>query len=295
MVTQEEHSRSFAPLNRWHIGDHAAGDVLRDAVPALKEHDLRGLAADIAFHATLAMLPFLLLLVSLPTVTGNLFAVSDPGQQVADKIGAVFSEEVGSSVSSLLSEVEQSRGWSALSLGILGSLWAGTSTISTIRKALNRIHDCEEDCPLWQKKLTEVGLTIATAAVILGALVAAIMAPSLLGVSGWLSEVMFVGFGLIGAMMVAALLYWLAPAGDSKFRWITPGAGLFVLVWLLFSVGFSVYIANFSNMNNVYGTLGIVAIVILWLYWSSFALLVGAEINAILSRTASKPLDSPLP
>jgi membrane protein len=230
------------------------------------------------------LLPFILLLVALPSVTGTAFGISDPGQQVAQKVEQVSSEDMGNTIRALLSEVEQSRGWSALLLGLGGALWAGTSTISTIRKALNRIHDCEEDTPFWKKKATELLLTVVTGIVALSAVVAAIAGPALLGLSGWWSEALFIVYSLAAAMVVASLLYWLAPADDHKFRWVTPGAGLFVIVWLLFSAGFSLYISNFSNMNHVYGTLGMMLVAIIWLYWSTLALLAGAELNAILMR-----------
>lgn len=294
MATDDPAAKALSPLDRWQVSGQSLGHILRDSVRSVKSHDVSGLASDITYHATLAMLPFLLLLVSLPSVTGTVFSVSDPGQQVAQKVGEVFSEDLGSSIQSLLSEVEKSRGWSAFLLGLAGSLLAGTSTTSTIRKALNRIHDCEEDSPFWKRKVREIALTVLVGVIALSSMVAVVAGPALLGLSGVLSEVLFIIYALTAALITASLLYWLAPAGSSRFRWVTPGAVLFVVVWAVFSLGFSLYISNVSNMNDVYGTLGIMAIVIIWLYGSALALLAGAEINAILTRHTDGPQGSPL-
>ena len=295
MASDEPAAKLASPLNRWRIDGQGAGDFIKSSVKSVMDHDVPGLAADITYHATLAMLPFMLLLVSLPSVTGSIFAISDPGQQVGQKVGEIFSEDLGNSIQSLLGEVEEARGWSALLLGLMGSIWAGTSTVSTIRKALNRIHGLEEDTPFWRKKLREVGLTVSAGLIVLSAVVAAVAGPALLGLNGWLSQALFVVYGLAAALLTASLLYWVAPAGESRFRWVTPGAVLFVLVWAVFSFGFSLYIGNVSNMNDVYGTLGVMVIVVVWFYWSSMALLAGAEINELLTSHTENPEDSLVP
>ena len=263
--------------------------LAREALDMVTRHDLSGLAADITFHATLAMLPFLLLLVSLPSVTGSIFSISDPAGQVSDKIGQVFSEDLGNSIRSLLGEVKESRGWSALMLGLGGSIWAGSSTISTIRKALNRIEDQEEECPFLKKKAIEVGLTVVIGLIVFSVIIFAVVGPLLLGVSGWIGEGVFSAYGLLAALVIASLLFWLAPSREREFKWVTPGAFLFVLSWLVFSLGFAFYIANVSNLNHVYGTLGIMAIAITWIYGSTLALLVGAEINTIIAKHHAMP------
>lgn len=81
-------------------------------------------------------------------------------------------------------------------------------------------------------------------------------------------------------MLVAALVYYVAPNLDQPFRIITPGATIAVLIWLLASVGFSAYVSNIANYNATYGSLGGLVILLFYLYISAAVLLLGAEINA---------------
>ena len=87
-------------------------------------------------------------------------------------------------------------------------------------------------------------------------------------------------------MMAAAvsLVYWLAPAQDNSFRWITPGTVFFVLAWLLISAGFSVYLSQFGTLNRVYGSLGAMLALLLVALRILRGLLIGAELNAVIGK-----------
>jgi membrane protein len=106
---------------------------------------------------------------------------------------------------------------------------------------------------------------------------------------------------LVAAMIGYGLVYAVAPnVFPRRFRWLTPGAALGVVLWLLLSIAFAVYIRNFSTYGAAYGAFGAAIVLLLWLYVSANAFLFGAEVNAELERAdraagASPPAPSPPP
>jgi uncharacterized BrkB/YihY/UPF0761 family membrane protein len=87
---------------------------------------------------------------------------------------------------------------------------------------------------------------------------------------------------LIVLLVAIGIVYWLTPNADLSFKWITPGALTFVLMWLVSTMAFAVYVANFANYQATYGTIGGVIILMIWLYITAFALLLGGKINAMV-------------
>jgi membrane protein len=89
---------------------------------------------------------------------------------------------------------------------------------------------------------------------------------------------------LLMVMVGVALLYWLAPNTGHSIVWISPGAVLFIVGWVLASIGFAIYLSQFGSYNRTYGSIGAVIVLLVWLYWTSFLLLVGGELNSVLAR-----------
>ena len=105
------------------------------------------------------------------------------------------------------------------------------------------------------------------------------------------SELLSAIVAILLMTVAVSLVYWLAPAQDNTFRWITPGTVFFVLAWLLISAGFSIYLSQFGALNRVYGSLGAMLALLLWLYGSAVALLLGAELNAVLGKRLDPKTD----
>jgi membrane protein len=84
--------------------------------------------------------------------------------------------------------------------------------------------------------------------------------------------------------VAVAFLYWASPNITLPFKLVTPGAALFIVVWLIATIGFAIYVANFGAYNATYGALGGVVVLLVWLYLSSLLLLLGAVINAVLEK-----------
>jgi len=174
-------------------------------------------------------------------------------------------------------------------------LWTSSGYVSAFMRASNAIYDVPEGRPLWKLLPVRLGVTIVVGALVAIAAVSVVLTGGLAEKAGNV-----VGIGkqtvqvfdyakwpvlVIVLSLVFALLYWAAPnARQSGFRWISPGSVLAVLLWIVASVGFALYVANFSTYNKTYGTLGGIIGFLVWLWISNLAILVGAEFDAELER-----------
>jgi membrane protein len=180
-------------------------------------------------------------------------------------------------------------------VGLAGALWSASGYIAGFMRATNAIYDVPEGRPIWKTLPIRLGLTAlimvlltasALAVVITGALADRVgtalgighAAVTVWDIAKWPVLLLIVSF-------MFALLYWAAPNAKQGFRWVTPGGILAVLLWLVASGGFAVYVANFSSYNKTYGTLAGVIIFLVWLWISNLAVLLGAELNAELERS----------
>ena len=167
------------------------------------------------------------------------------------------------------------------------------AAMSAVRKALNRIYERDETLSYFPRKLYQAALAALTALLVLFAFLTLFIGPQLAdGLLGPVTRPLLVAFALALVVSAIALLYWLAPAGDNTFRWITPGALFFALVWLVFSLLFNVYLSSVSTVNQFYGSLGVVILLLVWLYGSSYAMLLGAELNAGLGQRFDPQVES---
>ena len=281
-------------VDGWQLGNVDAGRLVREAVRSAYQHDAPGLAAEIAYNGALTLLPFLLLVASLPVVLEDVFAIPELPAHVAGQADRFFTAALAAIVGSVLDEVSRSRGTTAFFAGLLGTIWSGMSTMSSIRKALNRIYGFDDRTPYLLRKLYQAALAAVTAALALAAFLALLIGPNLIEpLLGPLTRPTLVVGAAALILGAVALVYWLAPAAENSFRWITPGALLFAITWLIFSLGFSVYVSAFSAVNRFYGSLGVMIIILVWLYGSSFALLLGAAVNAEAGRRFDPEVEAP--
>lgn len=279
--------RQAAPLhNDTHlpVGDNK---LTRSAVGRAVDHaiedDVSGLAAELAYRAALAVLPFLLMLAALPGVVGSVFHIDDITQRLIDESEALLSENSSDMMRTLIDEVGRSQGGTAFAFGLFGTIWAGLMTTSALRKALNRIYRFDDDTPFMARKLTEVGLTVVSGLAFFLAIMALVIGPAVLGEDNALTNLLSLVLALAIVLATVSLLYWLAPSGDHHYRWVTPGALVFGAGWMAFSLGFSAYLSRFGMINHVYGSLGVMIVLLVWLYGSNLFLLLGAELNAALA------------
>ncbi len=267
--------------------------VLRKTAREFSADECTDLAAALTYYAVLSLFPALVVMVSLLGVFGQ-------GKRTSEAVLGIVDDVLpGSAVTSLRPIVEQlvenpSAGIT-LVVGILGALWSASGFVGAFGRAMNRIYEVEEGRPIW--KLRPLQLLVTAVGLIIAATVAFMLA-----ISGPVAKSVgnLIGAGdlavtlwtilrwpviLVLVMAGVAILYYVAPnVKQPKFRWISVGAALAIVVWIVASALFGVYVANFSSYNKTYGALAGVIVFLLWLWITNLALLFGAELDAELER-----------
>src|SRR5918997_1179227 len=265
-------------------------DVLVRVMRQVKSDNVPLLAAGVAFFALLALVPSLVALVS---VYGLVAEPADIQRNIEDALAAAPTE-VRDLVSSQLSSIVESEP-SGLRLGVaVGlalALWSASRGVKYLISALNVAYDEEEGRKFFKLRGLALAFTlgaIVLAAVALGALV---VLPATLDSGGSegaappaLLIVRWPLFAIVGLAALAVLYRWAPDRQRARWRWVSPGAIFAVIGWVIASVGFSIYTANFGNYNETYGALGAIVVVMLWLFISAYVVIVGAELNAELER-----------
>jgi membrane protein len=182
-----------------------------------------------------------------------------------------------------------------LSFGILGTLWVASGALSALINALNRIYGIRETRPFWKVKGLAILMTVGLSGLVFLGVFLLVFGPHVgtaiagfFGLGPFFEVVWHVvrwPVALVFLMVPVALIYYLAPDAGQPFRWITPGGFAAVLLWVLASLAFSFYVGNFGAYDATYGSIGTVIVLLLYLYISSLAILLGAELNAALLRT----------
>jgi len=277
-----------------HVGRLDITGIAKETIREVADDDVPGLAAEMAYHSILAIFPFLLFLAGLTSIIDNVFGVGNLTDRIVDKASQVMPEDATSLLRSFTSEVVHSQGTFAIIFGLLGSVWAASSAIGSAMKAFNRAYNVKEDRGFVRRKLIALALTVVfggfmlLAAILVGT--GGVMADGIGKALGWQSEVVmlwnWVTLPAALLLMLAGVstLYWLAPNTGHGFAWITPGAILFVIAWLIASLAFAFYLANFGAYNRTYGSLTAGIILLVWLYYTNLLLLIGGELNAVLAR-----------
>jgi membrane protein len=249
-----------------------------------------GLAAQLAFYFFLALFPALLLLVSLLA----LLPVDAQLALVIQRVSAVAPGEVLTVVRDQIARVRDGPPGGLLTLAIAGAVWSSSSAMTAIIGTLNHAYDIEEGRPWWKTRLLAIGLTLVLALFIASAFTLVVGGVDL---AEWVAGRLGAGdlftrlwsivqwpLALFLVVVAIDLVYFVAPNAEAEWTWLTPGAVLATVLWLLASLGFKVYVSLFANFGAVYGSIGGVIVLLLWFYLSAFALLVGAELNAEIDK-----------
>ena len=269
-------------------------DVLLRSWSEVSEANLFLVAGGVTYAILLALFPGLAALVSL---YGLLLDPSQIEKQIASMSGILPAQAQQMLSDELHTLVSASTGALGVSAGIalLVALWSASRGMSGLITALNIAYDEHEKRGFLKLNLIAIGLTIGltVAGIVVLALVAVLPAVvqflPLGDLGKWLLLViewpLLVGFVVVGL----AVMYRYAPSRDEpQWKWVSPGAGAAVTLWIVASIGFTVYVAHFNSYSKTYGSLGGVIILLTWLYISSFVILLGAAINAQSEKQTRK-------
>ncbi len=266
--------------------------ILKKTLREFSKDQCTDLAAALTYYAVLALFPALLALVSLLSLFGQ-------GQQGTNALMGIVKDVAPSAAGTLQGVITQltasHAGGIGLIIGLAGALWSASGYIGAFGRAMNRVYEIDEGRPFYKLRPTMLIVTII--AVILAALVAVALVVSgpvaravgnAIGVGTTAVTVWNIAkWPLMLAVVVAvvAILYYATPnVKQPKFRWISVGAAIAVVVWIVASVAFGFYVANFSSYNKTYGSLAGVIVFLLWLWITNLALLFGAEVDSETER-----------
>jgi membrane protein len=260
----------------------------RDAI----DDDVLGLAAQLSYYFFLALFPAILFLLAL----ASFFPLTNVTDDVGRSLAPFVSPQVLELIQEQMRRLAENENGGLLTLGVAGALWSSSAALVSIVGALNRAYDIEEGRPWWKVRLVAIGLTLGVAVIVLVALSLVLVGPTLAEKLGqltdwgapfewtWLVLQWPLVFGLV--VFGVGLIYYFGPDAEQDWVWITPGAVAATVLWLLISLLFKVYVANFTDYEESYGTVGGVIVVLLWFYVSGIAILSGAELNAEIEHAS---------
>jgi membrane protein len=268
--------------------------ILKRTIAEFRDDNLTDWAAALTYYTVLSIFPALIALASIVGLFGQNPETTNALLQIVDDIGP------SSAVDTFRGPIEtlvtnKSGAGIALVIGLAVALWSASSYVGAFFRASNAIYERDEGRPFWKLRPTQLAVTlvmvllvamVGIAIVLTGPLASAVAKPIGLGdaaVTAWNIAKWPVLLAVV-MLMLAILYYWAPNVRPPRFRWITPGSVLAVIVWILASAAFAVYVANFGSYNKTYGSLAGVVIGLVWLWISNIAVLLGQELNAELER-----------
>jgi membrane protein len=292
-ATTESHLTADKPDSPKELTKPSWGYVLRKTLREFSDDQCTDLAAALTYYAVLAMFPAALAMLS---VVG---LVSDGRETVDTLLGVLRDIGAGSAADTLEPTLVQlskssSAGW-GLVLGLVAALWSASGYTGAFGRGMNRIYEIDEGRPIWKLRPMMLLVTLVTV------LLAAVVAVGLV-ITGPAAEAVgnAIGLGstvvtvwniakwpvlLLVVVFIVALLYYATPnVKQPKFRWISIGAAVAIVIWIIASAVFGFYVANFSSYDKTYGSLAGVIVFLLWLWITNLALLFGGELDAELER-----------
>jgi membrane protein len=276
----------------WGLGGLTWKELAGRVWKEMNDDDVWGRAAQLSYYFLLALFPLLLFLTTLLGYFAE--TGSELRAELLQFLGSVVPREATDLIFTTVEEVEENAGGGKLSFGILATLWAASNGMGAITEALNVAYEVKESRPWWKARLVAVGLTLGLSVLITTALALILFGDTLahwvaanwsfgsVFVTGW--KVLQWPVALFFVLLAFALIYYAAPNVKKRaWQWITPGTVTGVVLWLLVSFAFRIYLSYFNSYSATYGALGAVIILMLWFYLTGAAILIGGEVNSEIS------------
>ena len=292
-----------APDQPTELGGRSWLGVLKRTVREFREDNLTDWAAALTYYGVLSIFPALIVLVSLLGLIGT-----SATQPLLENLTAFTPGPARDIVRNALRGLTESQGAAGLLffVGLAGALWSASGYIGAFMRAANAIWDVEEGRPVWKTIPLRLAVTLLLLFLLaVSALIVVFTGPladkvgKLIGLGGLAITVWDIAKWPVLLLLVSlmlAILYYAAPnVRQPGFTWVSPGGILAVLLWILASLLFALYVANFGSYNKTYGSLGGVIVFLVWLWITNIAVLLGAEFNAEIERgrqiEAGQPAD----
>lgn len=256
------------------------------------EDHVMAFAGNLTYKALFALFPFFTFLISLL----GIFNATNLVDQMIGYLEGVAPQSITTFIEGQLKPIAESQAESTFTfaaiISIALALWGVSGAFRSIMEAMNVMYEVEEDRPAWKVYGISIFISLAVIALMLTAFGIVIFGGS---VGGGLAQ--FVGLDqtfqavwriaqwpIVACVVLFtfAIIYFFAPAAKQRFRWISPGAILAFVFWLLFSLAFSFYVGNYGSYGATYGSLSSIIILMLYIYYSAVIMLIGAEMNQVI-------------
>lgn len=270
--------------------------VLKDSVREFLDDDMLTYASALAYQVFFSIFPFIIFLVALL----GFLQVPEFFSWLREQAAYILPSEAMNEVNQVIDHIQQPQG-GLLSFGIIFALWTASAAIRALMNALNVAYDVKEGRPAWKLYPLSILYTIGIAAMLIVAAALLLVGPQAME---WLSsqigfEKLFVTLWawlrwplvLVLLTLAVATVYYVAPDVEQDFRFITPGATLCVLVWILSALAFNYYAQNFADYNATYGSIGTIIVLLTFFFISASILLFGAEVNAVIEHSVPEGKD----
>jgi membrane protein len=267
--------------------------VLKRTISEFRDDNLTDWAAALTYYSVLSLFPGLIALVAILGLVGSQGTI-DSLLEIIDDVGP------DSAVETFRGPVETAVNANAgagiaLVVSLAIALWTASGYIGTFIRASNSIYEVEEGRAFWKLRPLQIAVTLVMVLLLAAVLIAIVLTGpladsvgSVIGVSDVaVTAWNFAKWPVLAVVIVTmlAFLYYAAPnVKQPSFRWLTPGSGLAIAVWILASIAFGIYVANFGSYNKTYGALGGAVVFLIWLWLSNVAVLLGAELHAEIER-----------
>jgi membrane protein len=284
-VTDEPASPTDIPADGWHR-------ILARSIRQFQADDVTDRAAALTYYGVLAIFPAVLVLISILGLVGT-----STTQKVLDNLHQIAPGGVNSFLRTVIEQVQGRSGAASIGaiVGLVLALWSASGYVGAFMRASNAIYDVAEGRPIWKTAPVRFGVTLLLVIMLVASAVMVVVTGP---VASQVGHALGIGDGAVTAWNIAkwpvllvvvslmfSLLYWACPnVKQPGFRWITPGGVLAVIVWLIASGLFAVYVAFSGSYNKTYGTVATVIIFLVWLWITNIAILLGAEFDAEIQR-----------
>lgn len=247
-------------------------------------------AAQVAFYFIFALFPLLLFVLNLIGIF--LGAAEGVRKELFAYLEQVVPPSALSLIRDTINEVTEEGGGGKLTFGALLALWSASAGVDNIRIALNDVYDLKETRPWWKYKLVSVLLTLGIALLIFlalgivfygGQFLNLLVSPFGIEITSYFILTAFSVIVVGSALVLSfALIYNFAPNHDPfEWHWISPGAVTAIVLWIILSFGFRVYLYFFDSYSKTYGSVGAIIVLLLWLYLTAMVILIGGIVNAV--------------
>ncbi len=268
------------------------GELFKRTLKETLADDVLSLAAQQAYFFFFALFPALLAVISI----ASFFPIDTLMTDVIGMMARVAPPAVIEILRDQLRKIADSNAGGLLTFAFLVTIWSSSSAVVSMVATLNAAYDITEGRPWWKVRAVAIGLTLGLAVFILASMALIVAGPVLatnVAASVGLGSAFTTAWAILQwpvvFMLVSTgigLLYCFAPDAEQSWVWITPGAILATLLWIVISLGFKFYLARFGSYNESYGAIGGVMVLLLWLYLSGVAVLTGAELDAEIEHAS---------